>query len=114
MTVAQDKAERQRQAEVRRQDGANECFSKRMLLIYKRVLSKIRGNSTKVRHVFGTRPARKKSIRGRAARATRGAGSGKTEALILKINPGGRAGDAYAERAPRAEFIDSKDRKSVV
>lgn len=107
MTVAQGKAERQRVSDVRRQDRENERFRKTMLLIFKQALSKIRGKSTKVPHVFGTRTARKKSIRGRAERATRGAGGGKTEALILKINSGGRAGDGYAERAPRAEFIDS-------
>ncbi len=97
MSSASDKTENERVASVRRQIRKNEQHAKKMLGLWKRAVS---GHA----HFFGIKPARKKSVRGRA---TRGAGTGKTEAVILKIHGGRKAGDRYAERSLGARLIDS-------
>jgi hypothetical protein len=99
MTTDQDRTERERVRDMRRQARADDRQARKMLRLFQKSISRGLGHTT--------RPSPKKLVRGRAARATRGAGTGKTEAIILKIHDGGRAGDAYSRRAEGAELIDT-------
>lgn len=98
MSFDGEKRERQRAAGALKQTRENERHQKQMLALHKKAMKSGSG-----------RPAPKRSTRGRAARATRGAGSwsraGRVPALLGKIHGG--EGDTYMFRQPQSWLIGS-------